>query len=327
MRMGGVGYGAYFRGSLKLHGIGILGGFLWMIALSFNVIASGVAGPAISYALGQGATLVAALWGLLIWHEFRHARAGTGKYIALMLAGYALAGPDSDWSCVFVVTPRDLVWIRFGPREDAKPCSARWRRWVGSKRCEDLRDGRRAVELLARDPRWVDLLRLEAIRLGDCNGSFMRQSGPLNPISWMRDLPRRAFSPKRVYFRKGTCSIYTAFMRKRTAVLAISALIAITAFCPALVCSPVRDTHACCPHSQHRHTDSQTCPYVLLAKTKSVSTPVAVPPLHLAAIAFVVSMDHGGELATIPSQSHVLIRVVPPPSRSPAVIRAAIPAC
>jgi glucose uptake protein len=89
MRAGGVTYAAYFRGSAKLHAIGILGGFIWMIALSFNVIASSVAGPAISYALGQGATLVAALWGLLIWHEFRAARAGTGKYIALMLAGYA----------------------------------------------------------------------------------------------------------------------------------------------------------------------------------------------------------------------------------------------
>jgi glucose uptake protein len=88
MRMGGLGYGAYFRGSVKLHAIGILGGFIWMIALSFNVLASSVAGPAVSYALGQGATLVAALWGLLIWHEFRQASVGTGKYIALMLAGY-----------------------------------------------------------------------------------------------------------------------------------------------------------------------------------------------------------------------------------------------
>ena len=88
MRVGGVRYASYFRGSLKLHAIGILGGVIWMIALCFNVIASGVAGPAISYALGQGATLVAALWGLLIWHEFRQAREGTGKYIALMLVGY-----------------------------------------------------------------------------------------------------------------------------------------------------------------------------------------------------------------------------------------------
>jgi glucose uptake protein len=89
MRAGGQSYSAYFRGSARLHFIGILGGCIWMIALSFNVLASSVAGPAISYALGQGATLVAALWGLLVWHEFRAARPGTGLFIALMLAGYA----------------------------------------------------------------------------------------------------------------------------------------------------------------------------------------------------------------------------------------------
>ena len=88
MRAGHVGYRDYFRGSAKLHWIGILGGCIWMIALSFNVVASSVAGPAISYALGQGATLVAALWGLLIWHEFHSAPAGTTKYLVLMLAGY-----------------------------------------------------------------------------------------------------------------------------------------------------------------------------------------------------------------------------------------------
>ena len=89
MRVGGVTYGQYFRGSARLHFIGILGGAIWMLALSFNVVASGVAGPAISYALGQGATLVAALWGLLIWREFRAAPAGTNLYIAQMLIGYA----------------------------------------------------------------------------------------------------------------------------------------------------------------------------------------------------------------------------------------------
>ncbi len=88
MRVGHVTYGEYFRGKAKLHAIGILGGMIWMAALSFNVIASGVAGPAPSYALGQGATLVAAIWGLVIWREFRAAPAGTSKYLALMLAGY-----------------------------------------------------------------------------------------------------------------------------------------------------------------------------------------------------------------------------------------------
>ncbi|MEP6825995.1 MAG: hypothetical protein ABI919_14400, partial [Ramlibacter sp.] len=71
MRTGHLGYADYFRGSARLHAIGILGGAIWMLALSFNVIASSVAGPAVSYALGQGATLVAAIWGLFIWREFR----------------------------------------------------------------------------------------------------------------------------------------------------------------------------------------------------------------------------------------------------------------
>ena len=104
MMAGKVGYRDYFRGSARLHAIGVLGGAIWMLALSFNVIASGVAGPAISYALGQGATLVAALWGLLIWKEFRLAPAGTGRYLGLMLAGYAagliLMAPPNKMSTV-----------------------------------------------------------------------------------------------------------------------------------------------------------------------------------------------------------------------------------
>jgi glucose uptake protein len=88
MRAGKVTYGQYFAGSARLHLIGILGGCIWMVALCFNVIASGMAGPAISYALGQGATLVAALWGLFIWREFRTAPPGANKFIVLMLAGY-----------------------------------------------------------------------------------------------------------------------------------------------------------------------------------------------------------------------------------------------
>jgi glucose uptake protein len=89
MRAGGVTYRDYFRGSARLHLIGILGGAIWMIALSFNVIASAVAGPAISYALGQGATLIAAIWGVVIWRELDAGPKGTGRYVALMFAGYA----------------------------------------------------------------------------------------------------------------------------------------------------------------------------------------------------------------------------------------------
>lgn len=88
MRAGKVTYREYFSGSARLHSLGILGGAIWMTALICNVLASGVAGPAISYALGQGATLVASLWGVFVWREFSGAPAGTNKWVAIMLAGY-----------------------------------------------------------------------------------------------------------------------------------------------------------------------------------------------------------------------------------------------
>ncbi len=90
IKAGGKTYGQYFAGTLKVHSAGVLGGIIWMVALSFNIIASGVAGPAISYALGQGATLVAAIWGVVIWKEFRAAPPQANRLIGLMFAGYAL---------------------------------------------------------------------------------------------------------------------------------------------------------------------------------------------------------------------------------------------
>ena len=67
-----VKYSDYInKGSLKLHLIGILGGVIWSIGMSFSIIASGAAGFAISYGLGQGATMVAAFWGVFIWKEFK----------------------------------------------------------------------------------------------------------------------------------------------------------------------------------------------------------------------------------------------------------------
>lgn len=91
MKAAGRTYGEYFAGTLRLHALGILGGAIWMLAFGLNVIASGIAGPAISYALGQGATLVAAIWGVLIWKEFRSAPKGTMPLVVFMFAGY-LAG-------------------------------------------------------------------------------------------------------------------------------------------------------------------------------------------------------------------------------------------
>lgn len=74
-------YGEYFRGRFGLHLVGILGGCVWGIGNLFNLVAAGKAGPAISYGLGQGATLVAALWGVLIWKEFK----GSSKSVNLLV--------------------------------------------------------------------------------------------------------------------------------------------------------------------------------------------------------------------------------------------------
>jgi glucose uptake protein len=63
----------YFKGDFKTHLVGILGGSIWCVGQSFSLIASEKAGAAISYGLGQGATLVSALWGILVWKEFKDA--------------------------------------------------------------------------------------------------------------------------------------------------------------------------------------------------------------------------------------------------------------
>ncbi len=80
-----LSFGDYFKGSRRSHIMGILGGAIWCIGMSFNIIASEKAGPAIAYGLGQGATIVAAMWGIFIWKEFKAAPKGTNKLLNLMI--------------------------------------------------------------------------------------------------------------------------------------------------------------------------------------------------------------------------------------------------
>ncbi len=81
-----VTYKEYFqKGTPRLHLVGILGGAIWGVGMIFNIIASGKAGYAISYGLGQGATMIAALWGVFIWKEFKEAKAVNGLLAAMFL--------------------------------------------------------------------------------------------------------------------------------------------------------------------------------------------------------------------------------------------------
>lgn len=83
-----VTYKDYFaQGTPKLHLIGILGGVIWSLGMTLNIIASGQAGFAISYGLGQGATLIAALWGVFIWKEFKDVK-GVNGLLSMMFALY-----------------------------------------------------------------------------------------------------------------------------------------------------------------------------------------------------------------------------------------------
>lgn len=84
-------YKDYFKqGDTRLHLIGILGGVIWSLGMTLNIIASGQAGFAISYGLGQGATLIAAFWGVFIWKEFKGVK-GINGLLSLMFLLY-LAG-------------------------------------------------------------------------------------------------------------------------------------------------------------------------------------------------------------------------------------------
>jgi glucose uptake protein len=86
-----VPFGDYFtKGNLRLHCIGLLGGIIWNIGMSLSIIASSAAGPALAYGLGQGATMVGALWGVFIWKEFKGAPAGTNMLLAAMFLFYML---------------------------------------------------------------------------------------------------------------------------------------------------------------------------------------------------------------------------------------------
>jgi glucose uptake protein len=78
----------YSAGSVGVHLTGILGGIIWNLGMSMSILASEKAGYAISYGLGQGATLIAAFWGVFIWKEFRGASKPVNILILFMFLAY-----------------------------------------------------------------------------------------------------------------------------------------------------------------------------------------------------------------------------------------------
>jgi len=81
----------YFRAPASYHLLGLLGGAIWGTGTVFNFVAASLVGVAISYAIGQSSPMVACLWGVFAFKEFRGANTKAKAYLAAMFASYVLA--------------------------------------------------------------------------------------------------------------------------------------------------------------------------------------------------------------------------------------------
>jgi|SRR5215469_323755 len=87
-----VSMSGYFQAKGVWHLWGVMGGLIWCTGAVFNFVASHtqIVGPAVSYAIGQGATMVSALWGVFIWKEFLDAPPASRKLIPAMFVFFLL---------------------------------------------------------------------------------------------------------------------------------------------------------------------------------------------------------------------------------------------
>lgn len=86
-----VDFSGYFKGPASGHILGLLGGVIWGTGMVFNLIAASFTGVAISYAIGQSAPMVAALWGIFAWKEFAGANSRAKTYLVFMFIFYCVA--------------------------------------------------------------------------------------------------------------------------------------------------------------------------------------------------------------------------------------------
>jgi glucose uptake protein len=85
-----VSFSGFFSGPASGHVLGLLGGCIWGVGTVFNVVAGKATAFAISYAIGQSAPMVAALWGVLAWKEFAGAPGKAKMYLAAMFVFYCV---------------------------------------------------------------------------------------------------------------------------------------------------------------------------------------------------------------------------------------------
>jgi glucose uptake protein len=86
-----VNFSGYRRAPGSYHLLGLFGGVVWGVGTVFNFVAASLVGVAISYAIGQASPMIAALWGVFVWHEFRGSNARARGYLVAMFAAYVVA--------------------------------------------------------------------------------------------------------------------------------------------------------------------------------------------------------------------------------------------
>jgi glucose uptake protein len=76
----------YWHAPAGWHFWGIVGGAIWCTGALANFVASQahIVGPAVSYSIGQGATMISAGWGVFVWREFTQAPAKSKTYLTWM---------------------------------------------------------------------------------------------------------------------------------------------------------------------------------------------------------------------------------------------------
>jgi glucose uptake protein len=80
----------WLSGDMRTHLLGVLGGFIWMAGMVISFMGAGKANPAIAYALSNAAPVVAMIWGVFVWKEFRNAPRGTNGLITSMFTLFVL---------------------------------------------------------------------------------------------------------------------------------------------------------------------------------------------------------------------------------------------
>ncbi len=86
-----VGFAGYRGARPSYHVLGLLGGAIWGLGTVFNFVAASLVGVAISYAIGQASPMIAAIWGVFVWHEFRGSNLRAKMYLTGMFVCYLLA--------------------------------------------------------------------------------------------------------------------------------------------------------------------------------------------------------------------------------------------